>query len=252
MPFNPAENGNGSTIAFTLSNSNKTATQSSGSDHSMIVLGTTSHTTGAYYLEMTVTALGSLGYLWGLGIGPTSMNLTAIYSDTANTPPNACLMTADTTGQIACPAGGGGAVPVTIHAGDVIAMCVDIDNGRLWCNDLTQSTGWSNFTAGNFSGNPTAGTGGALMGLTGGLVLYPAFYAYQQPTAGTINTGTSAFTASPPSGFVSWDVTNVTTLPVWLYFGQSLALAGGAKLLSDLARNPTRSRRRMFTAGDEE
>jgi hypothetical protein len=76
---------------------------------------------------------------------------------------------------------------------DLIMMALDMDNGKIyWGVDGT----WFN------SGDPAAQTNPAFTGLSG--AKYTALSLLDEGTTITINFGATAFSYSPPSGFLPW------------------------------------------------
>lgn len=82
-----------------------------------------------------------------------------------------------------------------ISANDVIGIAFDADAGKLW---VATNGSW-------LSGNPAAGTGHAVSGITG--TLYPTAGLSNDPSADTIvaNFGATPMAYTPPSGFSTLD-----------------------------------------------
>ena len=85
----------------------------------------------------------------------------------------------------------------------VIGVAVDTVNALIWWKDVTAGGVWNTGAA---SANPATGIGGyGISGLSGSI--FPVFSgsSISATDEATINTGTSAFTGTLPSGFLAWD-----------------------------------------------
>jgi hypothetical protein len=80
--------------------------------------------------------------------------------------------------------------------GHVLAIAVDIDNGRIWCKNLTTATDWNN----NGSADPATNTGGGNIGAMSNPV-FAYCSCHHDADSFTANFGDSAYTGTPPSGF---------------------------------------------------
>lgn len=175
--WNPADKAAG----ITLSGGNNIATGSTGNNS---VRGTTSHAAaaGKYYLEFnTISQVGGSGVI---GIENASVGLTTNSTNSMGISPSGSF-----------PGGTLGASP----AGKVIGMAVDFVNLKIWWRyDLGS---WN----ANGSADPATNVGGvSFSAMSGGTTSFP-FVFLQNGGAVTINTDSTAFAHTAPSGFTPWD-----------------------------------------------
>lgn len=169
--------------SITLSNSNKTATQTSGGWTSAKGLTSYAITTGKKYMEVTFTSFSSANAIFGFGNASASVN-------------NYCGSDAHGWGyyaSIGWVINNGAAVNffATYTTGDVMMVAIDAGLGRIW---FGKNGTW-------LSGNPATNTSPAATGLTGSLV---PMVSGQSAWSGTANFGSTAFTYTPPSGFTGY------------------------------------------------
>lgn len=179
--WNPSDAGG----SWTFSNGNKTASNACACNQT--VRGTTSHATGKWYFEVQPTAITSGGVDIGIakstaGLGTALGNDSSGYGYYSNT---GAVWNSNT----------GSAYGASYSNTATISVAVDLDNHRVY---FAKNGTWQN------SANPASGTGGFTIS-TG------TFFAAADTTvsgSGTsthiINTGGSAFSYSPPSGFSAW------------------------------------------------
>lgn len=79
-------------------------------------------------------------------------------------------------------------------AGDVIGVAINFTSGKIW---FAKNNTWQN------SGDPVAGTGEALSGLSG--EYFPALSFFTNTYQATGRFKTASFTYSPPTGFSAWE-----------------------------------------------
>jgi hypothetical protein len=194
----------------TLSNGGRTATGGGG-------FGIEQHITasgGKFYCEYTVTAL------------TTAHNANAFFGISAlgGVSSDYVLMTGDGT-VFVVQAGGSlaGGTATAVSQGDVLSCAFDLSNLKAWFR--VNGGNWNN----SGSANPATNTGGITMSSTS-----TAYYAYCSgdisTDAVTINTGTSAFSYSAPSGFSPW-YSALTNKTLDATTAGSYALTGTAALL---------------------
>lgn len=155
------------------------------------VRATTSKSTGKVFFEAAVTS--TLGGHWRIGLmlatdslaveGPSSSAGGIDYGETG-----------DVTGPLFADEGDG------YDTGDVIGCAVDFDAHLIW---FSKNGTWQ------LSGDPAAGTGGQPIASS---TYFPAWGGTRTASlvSCTINFGSSAFSNSPPSGFIAWDATPST------------------------------------------
>lgn len=174
-------------LAVTLTGSNLIATTTAGTNNG--VRGTSGHSSGKYYFELTANTWTTINDQVGLATATAAFN-------TATT----------TTGKAFV--NGGGAVWVnavsvgvglgTISSGMVVGIAVDLSAHLIWFR-VAPAGNW------NASGtaNPATGVGGISISALAG-TLYPTFGGGSATgQVGTANFGASAFTGTPPSGFTA-------------------------------------------------
>ena len=169
--------------SITLSNSNRTATQTSGAWASAKGLTSYAITSGKKYMELTFTGSTSDNIIFGYG------NASALTSNYCGSDVNGWGYYAYTGWVI------NGGSPVNFFAtfttGDVMMVAIDATLGRIW---FGKNGSW-------LSGNPATNTSPAATGLTGSLV---PMISGQVAWSGTANFGSTAFTYTPPSGFTGY------------------------------------------------
>lgn len=194
--WDPAATGSG----LTLSGGNLTITTTTGGP-------TSSHGSVGYlgnsglllYFEVTATTVVTAGNTWGVGIGVTTDALTLyvggsassaglyqngrVYNNTLNS-----------------------ATYFTFTSGATIGVAVDFVHGKLWWTN--NGSTWNNAAIG--SQNPATNTGGysafSINPFTGSFTIVPVFgNAGSSGAVATANFGATAFSYTPPTGFVSWN-----------------------------------------------
>jgi hypothetical protein len=204
-PGTPASSGGGSTATFdpaqkfqiTLSGGNLTATNSVGAGQFGVARGTTSHSTGKFYLEWTTTISGTNQV--GIGLSDTTQSFASGFYNggvahsmgTTVTSAVSLLKSPIGASSVSFAAGGG-------TTGDVVGFAIDIGAGLTWAR--RNAGNWNNDIIANQ--NPATGTGGIPISLTG--ALYFACDVQSNAASGTVNTGGSAYANAAPSGFGSW------------------------------------------------
>lgn len=93
---------------------------------------------------------------------------------------------------------------------DQIAVCVDIDHGFVWWNNLTQRSGWTNANKGDFSGDPGKGVGGTPIGFLastylGVYIMGSGYCGNSQFDSLRLNPQCFGYTDQIPFMFSSWD-----------------------------------------------
>lgn len=186
VTLDPANKG----VAIGLSGGNLTASNSNAANTDASVKSTTSHASGKYYAEVTVTAYSRLL----VGIGNASATLTGFVGSDANGigwfGPSNVFVNGVSVATIA---------PYT--AGQVLSIALDIGNGQIWF--LTNNTNQWN---GSGTANPATNTGG--ISLSGNGVGAGPYFLMVSPannaTTVTVNFGATAYSNSVPSGFGNW------------------------------------------------
>lgn len=181
----------GQTGTPTFSNGNKTV---SGNGY-RVFSATANPTTAKPYFEFTATSTFSVDDNLGL-------------SDSGVTKWVALF-----TGQMEDSVSGNiGVAQQNATAGDVCGLAFDLVNKLVWYKNFTTGThNWNN----SGTANPSTGTGG--IAYTAALVSPVAitYFTDDGSTAGvTLNTGTSAFTGTLPTGFTAWYANPASPL-VW-------------------------------------
>lgn len=180
-------NGSDKSTHITLSTGNHVATSVAGSGNEG-VRGTTSKSSGKWYLEYPVISFGGFG--GGiLGFGDASYSLTGGLDLTHSfgVRHNGALPTPGTMGSA--------------PDGKVVSIAVDLTSELIWVR--YDAGNWNN----DAGADPAAGTNGlSISGFHSGAV-FPLVWLQFNPCNATINAGDSAFVHSVPSGFTAWDST---------------------------------------------
>lgn len=175
-----------------LTNSNLTATSTSASLG--FARSTTSHSSGKYYLEMTCTNdPGSATF--GVGVVDTTYTagVSFIGSDTHST------AYYNTNGRFFNNADQTAMSGVTYTTSDVVRVCIDLDNRKIWWT----KNGAATFSPSNLTGDPAANTGGGDLSTFATNVYVAVDFEGSNTAAFTVNFGPT-FTFTAPSGFGAW------------------------------------------------
>ena len=191
--WNPADQ----SANIILSNSNLTATISTGATDNA-VRSTKSHaTSGKYYAEFTANFGAAPGADTGVGIATSTAVLTSVGATSTNA--LLCYVSGNIyfNGSFTTTNVGSG-----INTG-VICMAIDLDNKTSWFR--LNNGPWNNPNAG---ANPATNTGGnsisaVFSGSTAAYAIFTANYNANVPAI-TANFGATAFSFAVPSGFVAW------------------------------------------------
>jgi len=174
--WNPSDKNAG----ITLSGGNLIATRTSGTNGSG--RATNGLSAGLVYAEFTITAVGNdpqVGFA----------NSSALLADWLGQDANGWGY--DTNGQF-YNNGANVSTPGAYTTGDVLGLAINFTTGKAW---------WRK--NGTWNGDPVAGTGQAVSGLTGTLYLAWGFFSGTSESI-TLNTGGSSFAGSIPSGYAAW------------------------------------------------
>jgi|ERR1035437_297404 hypothetical protein len=156
------------------------------------------HSSGKYYMELTVTAIVS-GNIWALGFGVCNSSFVLTNAPLAGNANSAGVFLAGDGNFYLNNAPT--SVGMTFASGDIIGLAADLDNKKVW---LRQNGG-----AWNGSGNPATNTGGFdISALQGSGAVYVVGYT-DWPNTGpypvaTANFGASSYGTAAPSGFGNW------------------------------------------------
>lgn len=165
---------------YNLSNGDLTATDATDLNENGIG-STNSILSGQYYFELTCNVVGSTsGDFIGVLVNTTS---GASYFGFG---PNGTYYANSGSGTIS-----------SYTNGNVISFAIDYTNGLAWAR--VNGGNWNN----SGTANPATGTGGISF-TTGQGALYIDFGSNTPGAQYTINTGTTAFAYTPPSGFANW------------------------------------------------
>lgn len=184
--WNPADE-----LNCTFSNSNHTASSSSGGNQGCRAAPTSHGASGKFYLEYSAIALG--GGTGSQGFGKSTDTLNGAAGQFGITDGGA-LYTAvgGSCGSLA-------ASPV----GHVIGMAIDFTNKKFWAR--YDNGGWIGDNVGP-TWDPASNTHGVDISGVGFPVLpICALQVFSGTASITINSGDSAFAFTPPAGFVAWD-----------------------------------------------
>jgi len=177
--------------SYTISNSGRTATFSSGSGPYNAVISRTSQTSGKYYFEILAVTLTKFGtnYLPGIGVG---------YSHGGDGCRQKGNHLDSRSYYLKGAAGVSGVALPEVNNGDTVMIAFDIEAGKAWYG-LNGTWG--------FSGDPTAGTNPSRSDLTdnSGGVWYAGFGG-PEPYAEVVTSRflTSQQIYSKPVGFSEW------------------------------------------------
>lgn len=172
--WNPADKG----ADITLSNSDKTAVDSTNSGQS--VRSITSHSSGKKYFETTIRLSDVI-----IGIANSSATLSALIGTDAD---GAGWYNGGEVYENGSPTAYGTAMS---SSSQIIGVAVDIDSSKLWI--ALDNT---------FDGDPAAGTGGYTFSATGPFFIGGTPFSSDQFI--TIMTASGEFTYTPPTGFSAW------------------------------------------------
>ncbi len=185
----PAVTFNALTSNATLSAGNLKATATATGGAGQQARSTTSRATGKFYIEFTPNVKAGTAI-----VGLTSfLHTNATYQGNDNFAMgwfSTATIVWNNTNK---------ATWNTYPVGHVVAIAVDLDNQLIWGKDITAGGNWNN----NGSANPATGTLGVnfpLRALSWLVGVNPSTNA----DAVTVNFGATAFTGTPPSGFIAW------------------------------------------------
>lgn len=175
--------------------------------------GTTSHATGKWYFEATVTfttfddaATGIATSGFTLSATPGGLNTTSLAVYPLNTTNGAVFFNNVNIGTLS-----------PIHSGDTYGVAIDFDAKKIYvlAGFLTNgSYTWNN----NDGSNPATNVGGiSFSGFPSGAT-FPLGYIFNANETVTANFGASPFVNAPPAGFVAWNTQPGADVPVncWL------------------------------------
>jgi hypothetical protein len=191
--FDPANHG----ADLTLSGGNLTATGPTGSGPGYEqARSITSHSSGKFYAEYTIVAVGSGSANLEIGVGNN-----AAVADTGGLGFDANLSSGCFGSASSCftnSAGVGTGQPAFTTT-NVVSIAVDLTNNAYWY----QVNGGGYF--GTASGSPTANTNGIpISAITGPFFLYVSLNTAATSVSMTANFGATAFSFAAPSGFGNW------------------------------------------------
>lgn len=150
-----------------------------------------SHSTGKYYCEVTMTAIGANE---GLGIGNSAAVFTTYLGDAGNDgigwfPSGSIIRNTSNTGSIQ-----------TYTTGSVCCMACDMDNLKLWFR--TDGGNWNNDVIGNQ--DPANNIGGRSFSALDAGPWFVQVNQFDASSSITANFGGSSYAQSVPSGFGNW------------------------------------------------
>lgn len=185
--WNPAD----ASSNIALSNSNWTATRSSGAGWSA-VRSVNSHTSGKLYAECIDVADGSDNGSMIFGLDDGSQSLASYVGSSGSS----FGVQANNSGSLSTYHAGsqsntGGA---GISAGGYAMVAVDYDAGKIW---FGVNGSWM------FGGNPATGANPSYS-FTPGTQLYLALSEYSDPQQTLLATAPAQFHGTPPAGFAAW------------------------------------------------
>ena len=174
---------------LTVINDYGTSTNTSGA-----VRSTTNRTSGKYYFEVTADAVTTPGFP-EFGVGRSTSSLAGELNGQATT----TSMAGGATGT--CFAlGAARTTQVSMAAGDICQVAVDIDNRTLWFRP--KGTGNWNNTGG---ADPATNTGGFAISATGGIYVMASCYdGLLSRNQLTFKFGNNTFVYPIPTGFFPW------------------------------------------------
>jgi hypothetical protein len=153
-------------------------------------VGTVGVSTGKWYCEFTVSAIGT-----GIGVGVTSPQTSASFLEG-----DALGIGYYSSNGSVYYSGGNAAYGTTFTTGDVIGVALDLDNGKLF---FAKNGTWQN------SGSPTTGTNAAKTGLSGTYTF--GVNVITGAGSGVFNFGQRPFAYTAPSGYKALCTQNLPT-----------------------------------------
>lgn len=173
---------------ITLSGSNLIAS-STGAAAQGSIRATLGRSTGLYYFEARIDAIGNAFIL--VGAAKASFTVSGQYLGEPAAVESVGYFGVDGTALFSA---SGGAYGTTYTTGDVIGVAINFTTGKIW---FSKNNTWQN------SGDPVAGTGQAWAGITG--EYFPALSMFTNTYQVTGRFKVSSFTYSPPTGFSAWE-----------------------------------------------
>jgi len=190
--WNPADKN----AAFDLSNSNKTATRT-GATAWVAARASRSRTSGKYYFEQTIEALGTSGadsIIHGLGVVTTPLT-DYIGSSTSGTTAWGLQVAATPNARTTFNNGFQYTSTPPQTAGGYSRWAIDLTAGNIW---IGTPAGWLN------GGDPAAGTSPTFT-FTPSLELFPMLSGVSAGASVTLLTRSSEFLGGAPAGFSDWE-----------------------------------------------
>jgi hypothetical protein len=210
-------------ITATLSNGNLTA--ANAATWYQGAFGTTTHTTGKWYFEITLTAADnsiSNSYGWGAALDGTGL----IDFSSGGVGGVICYL-----GSGGINAGGSGTgYGINASQGAIVGVAIDLTNQKMWFKIVAGTGSGGALWNGNGTANPATNVNGAAIPTAGAMRPLISFNTHNTTDIMTANFGASAFSGAAPSGFSAWGI-STTFDPATL---QNTALSGG-NLVATLA-----------------
>lgn len=181
--------------ALVLSNGDLTVTHP-GPTGNAKVRATTSKSTGKWVVEIGVIV--DLSGQTGIGLASASTSLTGSSNLGSSGQDSTSVSTSG--GVRVSPAGQviANNIPLNYGPGETVMIAVDLDASLVWFR--TSGSNWNN----SGTANPATGVGGVDISAISG-TLYPSVQLRGSGDQMTANFGASAFVHTIPSGFTSWD-----------------------------------------------
>jgi hypothetical protein len=176
-----------SVSGITRSNGNLTLTYTSGTSFQS-VRATSSHSSGKYYFEVTVTSeanntvigLANANYVTTNGLIYNSLDSVGYREDGLVQTNNGPLTTVQTWGD------------------NTISVAVDLGTQLLWLR--VDNGNWNN----SGTASPATGTGGISISSLNAGPFFPAVALHDTTETNTANFGATAYAQSVPAGFGNW------------------------------------------------